>query len=94
MDTSGRIISSGNKRWNMQTNLHLPLDEAVLYNFHYLLEEEYHFRWGGGDINRLNKSKEYRNQRIFDIFDDTPWQVLQNSVPTYQRFDHVEDMGQ
>ena len=94
-DTSGRIISSGNLRWNMQTNLHRPLDEAVLYHFKDLSEEEYNFRHEvRGDVNGLNQTEEYRNQRIFDVFDDNLWQVLRKSVPTYQQFDNVQDMGQ
>lgn len=59
-DTSGRIISSGNLRWNMQTNLHRPLDEAVLYHFKDLLEEDYNFRHEvRGDVNDLNQAEEY-----------------------------------
>jgi hypothetical protein len=68
----------------MQTIIHRPLNEAVLYHFHDLSEEEYKFRvniWGG--VNHQNQTKEYRNQRIFDIFDDAPWQVLRKSVPPF-----------
>jgi hypothetical protein len=38
--------------------------------------------------------EEYRNQMIFYVFDDNPWQVLRKSAPTYQHFDNVQDMGQ
>ena len=44
----------------MQTNLHRPLDEAVLYHFKDLSEEDYNFRhkvWR--DVNGLNQTEEY-----------------------------------
>jgi hypothetical protein len=61
----------------MKTNPSRPLDVAVLYDFHDLSEEEFRFRIESrGDANHLNQTIEYRNQTVFDVFDDTHWKFF------------------
>ena len=97
MDTSGRILNKGlgrNKRWAMQTNENKPFGVAVLHHYQKLSEEEFRYRVDvRQDVNGLAMIDDYPNSTVFEIFDDTAWQILHTLVPSYQTYDNVEDLG-
>lgn len=97
-DTSGRIITSRNKRWNMQTNrknAKKSFDVAVLHHYNTLSVEEFQYKLDvRKDVNGLEIPRVYPDASFFKEFDNTAWQILRVLVPSYQMYDSVEDLGE
>jgi hypothetical protein len=95
-DTSGAIIKSRNKRWNMQKNPGGPFDVAVLHHYGPKSEEEHIFKKCIRlDVNNhaLSCDKKLAVPQGPIIRDDSAWQILWLTVPSHQQYDHVTDMG-